>query len=278
ISMKFLLPGSNALPLIRVARAAVCAATAATLLLSSQGIAKEPLGKLASVYSAILDKAYNPPPRRRSGRTRAGTSGGVRGCGEPLVALAPQLHSDGQTTSRYPTLTWYNFNNSSPFTEIELYKYQPDGSLEEVFIRPVDIESSGYTSYTIPETDEGLTVGSTYLWKVVDYCDELYEEISFQVAANITVMEQDEIADSPAEGTSVEQARAYAENGIWYDALVLVYTAADAESVALRQELIMDLAGFEQDFIDENQQRFSEWQLESLSGTIERLEEVSQLP
>lgn len=252
------------------------AAVALTLLLCSQGLAKDRLLTETSRYDAILEKVYNPSPRDPSRDTSNGTSGGVRGCGQPLVALAPQFHSDGLTVSRYPTFTWYNFNDSSPFTELELYEYQPDGRFKQVFVGSVDAESSGYASYTLPETEEGLSLGKTYLWRVVDYCDELFEEISYQITANVTVVEGSELLDPAA--SAAEQARAYAENGIWYDAMALVYGATDAESVALRQELLNDLVGIEQDFLTEKQELMDEREREAITAIVEQLEAVTQTP
>ena len=177
--------------------------------------------------------------------------------------------------SRYPTLTWYNFNDSSPFTEVELYEYQPDGKLKQVFLDAVDVESSGYASYTFPETEVGLTVGQTYLWRVVDYCDEFFEEINVQITANFTVVEDD---PPLATGTSPATiARTYAENGVWYDAMALVYTATDPESVALRQELLTDLVMIEQEFFQEKQELLNDRQRHAIATNIRRLEDISQM-
>lgn len=269
--MKSLFSYPRPLPLHRMA---LSAAVVLTLLLCPQGMAKDNFLTATSRYSTILKKAYNPPPRDPSRTMRSGTGGGVRGCGEPLVALAPRFHSDGQTVSRYPTFTWYNFNNSSLFAELELYEYQPDGNLKQVFVGSIDTTSGGYASYTLPETEAGLSLGKTYLWRVVDYCDELFEAMSYQIMANVTVVESGELPDA----SPVEQAKAYAENGIWYDAMALVYTATEPDAVALRQELLNDLVGIEQDFFAEKQTLMTERQRDAIASIVEQLEDVAQLP
>jgi hypothetical protein len=190
-------------------------------------------------------RAYNPPADSRSAGNEH-TGGGVRGCGDEMVALAPRLNFVGQTQSQRPTFVWYVFSSQAGPLEFHLYEYQEDGSLDAVLVEPIGPSSQGYMAYTLPATAPALSVGDTYLWQVVMYCDQALEEVGRWTSADIEVVEPPTTLPTPFPEEPVEQAQAYAEAGIWYEAMALVYDATTPEAEVLRQELLLDLADFEE--------------------------------
>jgi len=191
-------------------------------------------------------RAYTPPSDSQSSGDDH-TGGGVRGCGDEIVALAPRLNFAGQSLSRRPTFVWYSFSRTPAPMEFQLYEYQPNGSFETVLTDGVGDSEAGYMAYTLPEDHPDLTVGNTYLWQVVMYCDENLEEVVRWTSADI------EIVDMPTRLTleglsegSVARAQAYAAVGLWYDALAIVYDGETPDEITLRRDLLLDLADLEE--------------------------------
>ena len=190
-------------------------------------------------------RVYTPPKESRiSGEDHTG--GGVRGCGEDLAALAPRLTSMGQTLSRRPTFVWYVFGDHGDPLEFHLYRYQSDGGWEEVLIRPIGASQPGYMSYTLPLEEPELQVGETYLWQVALYCDHNLQEVGRWTSADIAIVEPPATLAAGRPEEPVQQARAYARAGLWYDALASVYDAKTPEEQSFRHNLLLDLAELEE--------------------------------
>ncbi|NEQ50361.1 MAG: DUF928 domain-containing protein [Leptolyngbya sp. SIO3F4] len=196
-------------------------------------------------------RAYTPPSDARR-PSRDHTGGSVRGCGDDIVAIAPRLNSVGQTASTNPTFVWYNFSPDSDPIEFQLYRIQPDESLEVVTIKQFDTSQQGYTAYTLPTADAKLNVGETYMWQVVLYCDTAFENPGHYSSAEL------EVVDLPADvGTSLtndplQNAQIYANASLWYDAIAEVAVANSATTQTFRQDLLLDLASLEEQSTKEN--------------------------
>ncbi|MEO0987347.1 MAG: DUF928 domain-containing protein [Cyanobacteria bacterium J06639_14] len=189
-------------------------------------------------------RAYTPPSdSRRSGEDHTG--GGVRGCGEDVVALAPRLDFVGQSVSTRPTFVWYVFSDDGEPLEFHLYRYQADGSKEVVLINPIGPSEQGYMAYTLPPDQPDLGTGETYLWQVVAYCDENLEDTGAWTSADIEIVAPPANLATELPEAPLEKAQAYAGYGFWYEAMAAVYDAATPETQDFRQNLLLDLADLE---------------------------------
>lgn len=197
--------------------------------------------------------AYEPPPNGQPQRGN-NTIGGVRGCGEedaPLALLAPLVGPIGRTANPRPTLTWYVYVENPMPVELHLYRYKDDGSspsrFEEVFIRPVGTTTPGLMTYTLPATDDPLTVGSTYMWQVVVYCDSNLLEVGQFATADLEVVAPPDTLPNPLPTDPIVQAQAFGAAGLWYDALAAVSIAPTTpEQDAFRRQLLQQLADLEE--------------------------------
>lgn len=190
-------------------------------------------------------RVYIPPPNSQtSGESHTG--GGVRGCGEDMAALAPRLHAMGQTVSTHPTFVWYVFSDDAEPIEFHLYRHQADGSLEAVLMNSIGPSNEGYMAYTLPQDEPDLSVGDTYLWQVVMYCDQNLEEVGRWTSADIKVVEPPANLAAELPDHSLQKAQAYAHTGLWYDAMAEVYDATILEEQTFRQNLLLDLADLEE--------------------------------
>ncbi|MDB9527461.1 DUF928 domain-containing protein [Oscillatoria sp. CS-180] len=195
-----------------------------------------------SLSSAVKSRAYEPPPGSQI--SGSGTQGGTRGCGGEMIAIAPQFSGTGQSFSSRPTFVWYM--NPEPVGTLEFYlSSQADG--ESTLIVSEEVETqAGYIAYTLPD-GEDLTVGETYTWQAILYCDDDKTMPGKWISADIT------IADPPADAVqavsgddlTLQDAIAYAAAGYWYDALAIVYNADSLEEEQFRQDMLLDLADLE---------------------------------
>jgi hypothetical protein len=204
---------------------------------------ERPSGPVVPGGAATELRVYSPPSDLRNPREDH-TGGGVRGCGDEVAAIAPRIHSIGQTASTTPTFVWYNFSNDHDPIEFQLYRYEANGAFSEVVIEQFEESQQGFMAYTLPD-EAAITEGETYLWQVVIYCDSAFEEPGQYSSADIEVvaLSPELAADLPAD--AVERSRAYAQAGLWYDAFAEVYDAQTPEAAALRQDLLLDLADLE---------------------------------
>ena len=193
-------------------------------------------------------RAYVPPADSRI-PDQDHSGGGVRGCGDEIVAIAPRLSVMGRTGSTHPTLVWHSQSDDHEFLELQLYRYRSgNGNIfEEVLIEPIEATAGtqGYMSYTLPQDEPGLQVGETYLWQVVQYCDPNFEEVGMVTSADIEVVPIPAEMTSELSGDSVDNARVFAKFGLWYEAITAVYDANTPAAESLRQDLLHDLLTIE---------------------------------
>lgn len=193
-------------------------------------------------------RAYNPPADSRLPEGDH-TSGSVRGCGEGnIAALAPRLSSIGQGASGRPAFIWYVFTEETDQLEFHLYRYRSDNTLETIVIDQIGPSQKGYMAYELPLEQAELATGETYLWQVVSYCDASLEDVSKWTSAEIEIVAPPaDLALAQAE-TPLQQAQAYAQAGLWYDAIAAVFDATAPEAVAFRSTLLLELAELEAQF------------------------------
>jgi len=155
----------------------------------------------------------------------------------PLIALAPQSHV-GQASSSHPTFLWYMPDAESYSVELNLY--QDDDGQPGQLISSHSLQSSpGLMSFTLPDTQPGLTLGNRYIWQVAVRChpDSLANTAIVQLPIDIVALPADMAARLEQATDSRDRVTIYATAGLWYDALAEAGPDPDAETRSLLQDL-----------------------------------------
>jgi hypothetical protein len=195
--------------------------------------------------SALPGMAGYKPPRQPSRPKTASTTTGVRGCssqsGVPLVAIAPQQHV-GQTTSLYPTFTWFMPDEKPYSIEFELYELVDKG--RKSLIRQPMQSQFGLMQFTLPKARPALAIGKQYSWQVVVYCNKNRPSSALVTKAELIVQAPESSLTAMLKATTDPLVRAdrYATNGFWYDAMREALLAPGPKGKALRESLFNDLA------------------------------------
>ncbi|MEO1124721.1 MAG: DUF928 domain-containing protein [Cyanobacteria bacterium J06635_15] len=173
---------------------------------------------------AVLANGFVPSNPGRPGN-RVG--GGVRGClsGVPprLMAMIPDSNL-GYTTQDYPNFYAYVPNNTSPLMEFSLFKTDATGENRQLLYRSVmpSQQTAGIVRFSLPE-DVGvapLDYGQDYQWSVALICDVNSPRAALRTLSWVQrVAPEDELVAQLANADLSQQARLYAENGFWFDAL-----------------------------------------------------------
>jgi hypothetical protein len=215
---------------------------------------------IASVVGLLLNSAAPglagyKPPRLPSRPKTASTTTGTRGCssqtGIPVIAIAPQQHV-GQTTSLYPTFTWFMPDEKSYPMEFELYELS-DKSRKSLIRQPVQSQF-GLMQFTLPKDRPALAIGKQYSWQVVVYCNKNRPSSALVAKAELMVQVPDPTL-SAAMKTIVDpliRADRYATEGFWYDAMREAVAVPGPKGKALRDSLFKDLAQGEEAKVQAN--------------------------
>lgn len=207
------------------------------------------------------------PPPNRGGANRfrgAGPSGAT--CetiseSEVLTALVPLWGGYSLTTDSYPTFWFYIPFEASNALSIRFKLWNQNGYNYESQLGATR-KKPGVISVRLPSTEEGLNLNEEYTWSLIATCQDT--QTSFLVKGSITRVErtaelgaalQEAVIAGDPIATQRNQGEAYAQNGIWYDALTIL---GDLRRAAPENEL------FKQDWVD-------------LLGSVE-LDDVTQKP
>ena len=196
-----------------------------------------------SLSSKLYVAPQPPDTGTPNGRTHGGSRGGCNASDEapPLTALVPAtkinkttgMEKDvsetsiltrldlefeqvwSYTTDARPTLWFYSPYELDGTTNVSFVLEDNAGNSYEHTFQPVT--TAGIVSVTIPETVPELRVGDHYRWLFSMHC--LPEEPDF-VEGWVYRMEPDASLNAQiSAATPQEQARLYAQNGIWQNAL-----------------------------------------------------------
>ncbi len=184
-----------------------------------------------SLAKAEITQGYVPPP----GRTRrARTEGaGSRGCNQAnpitLKLLAPDNHV-AATISAHPTFFWYVSATSSPM----MFALVEQGVAKPVWQDQLQPPKAGIVQVKLPSNLSGLEVGKEYRWTVSLVCNQKRpSENTYAYAwierVPITPKLQQKLA---AVASKRELSLAYAQAGIWYDAITTIYNAGAAQTAS----------------------------------------------
>ncbi|MFB2917667.1 MULTISPECIES: DUF928 domain-containing protein [Aerosakkonema] len=215
--------------------APVLAGTASIVAISTIGLSNAGVDRalrntyLSSSFSSIAwanaPFQYNPPNR---GVPKTTVGAGSRGCTQSIpisVALLVPNDHNGQTVSGHPTFLWYVSDKTS--VPIQFSLVEP-GVSKPLYLQQMSVEKSGIVQVQLPKELPALEVGKKYRWSVSLICD------SNRPSNNVFVQSWIERVSPSAELTQKlaavqtgyssaqtlrEQARVYAQAGIWYNAL-----------------------------------------------------------
>ena len=184
------------------------------------------LGLLAPNSHAEDNIRWVPDSDR--GNVGSTLSGGRRGQGAAscnttdattnLALIVPDSQSNLLTTSESPTLAWHVETN----TPVEMTLYLSDPSqATPLYTETLELDHSATVSMSLPKT-LNLLADKRYRWTVAVLCPgEHQAEISarsFIKHVNGESLHLDGLSHT-------EQAIAYAERGIWYDAIAALLSA-----------------------------------------------------
>lgn len=184
--------------------------------------------------------AYQPPQR---GAPQARVGGGTRGTGgdiPELQVLAPD--HVGLTTQAQPTLYWYAHSPVIAHIEFAL--------IDEVAIDPLlevetgEVKVTGIQHLNLADHNIRLEPGVPYQWSVALVMNEDSRSTDVMASGVIELVEPDEAVSSRIAGSrGTDLVAAYANEGIWYDALdtissMIASSPQDQELVAIRATLL----------------------------------------
>lgn len=184
--------------------------------------------------------AYQPPQR---GAPQARVGGGTRGTGGDipvLQVLAPD--HVGLTTQKQPTLYWYAYSPVSAHIEFALIDETAIDPLLEIETGAVKV--TGVQHLNLADHDITLLPGVPYQWSVALIMDEDSRSTDVIASGVVELIEPDKQMHSRIAGSQgTDLVAAYANEGVWYDALDTISTLIEASPtdqnlIAIRATLL----------------------------------------
>ena len=169
------------------------------------------------IPSAVAKAVRYVPPSRRGAPART-QGGGSRGCeleSVPVTLLAPPDHV-GMTTEAHPKLFWYSAKDSILPMQISLVE---PGVSEPLWVTQVPTGPAGFNSIQIPNTVPDLVAGRRYRWTVTRLCNVRRPSNNTYARGWIERVESNPIAKAVKTLSITDRVNAYAEAGLWYNAV-----------------------------------------------------------
>lgn len=175
---------------------------------------------------------WTPDPDR--GSASSTLSGGRRGTSasacalnslepDPAITLLVPEGATGLTTKAQPTLSWYL--ESKDVAEMTFMLSHPDQATP-IYTQQISAVE-GLIEVPLPAS-AALEVGTRYRWMVFLSCNNGENEV--HARSFVERVAGDTLAVDVSGLSQTQQAEAYAENGVWYDALNSLVSAYRAES------------------------------------------------
>lgn len=180
----------------------------------------------ALIPSQILYNAP-PPPNQGTpgGRAQGGASRGPCQDYEGLTALVPTTQDVvwGQTTQAAPTLWFYLPHPLTAETRVEFVLQDAnDEYIDYISLDGAEV-SAGLISFTVDPAARSLQAGQLYTWTLTIYCDPDQLTAFAFVKGSLNVVALNPALQSQlANAAPLDQAKLYAANGVWFDALNLI--------------------------------------------------------
>lgn len=186
-------------------------------------VAIAPLLPRTSPVVAGIVWGYVPPLNRPFIQRTEGSGSRSRGCnrgGVHLQLLAPQDHI-AATTSERPTFLWYVSNTSMPIRFV--LSESGTGVKKTILNKQINPSKPGIMEVELPLKAK-LAVGKKYLWIVSIICNKKHPSQNIyayaqmeRIAMSTTLKQAVQVKDNK------QKAIAYAQAGVWYDALANLY-------------------------------------------------------
>ncbi|MEO0406591.1 MAG: DUF928 domain-containing protein [Cyanobacteria bacterium P01_A01_bin.135] len=175
-----------------------------------------------SESGTVIYNPPDPPPGQGApvGRRSGGASRGLCQNYGDLAALVPVTEGKvwGQTTAAQPTLWFYLPAAVTAATPLELVVQDAEDNF--LYSTSLMVEAAaGSLAVTLPDTVD-LPVNEPHVWTLSLFCDPDRPAAAVFVQGIIERVPT-ETATAEAE-LSLSQARTYANQGIWHDALTIV--------------------------------------------------------
>ncbi|MDX2240724.1 MAG: DUF928 domain-containing protein [Leptolyngbyaceae cyanobacterium bins.302] len=171
----------------------------------------------------IIFNNPNPPDRGSpTGRQRGGASRGPCRQFEALTALVPVTQGTvwGQTVSDRPAFWFHVPSSLTEKTPIEFVVQDAADNYVYKTRLTAPGTKSGLLQLPMPNTAPPLTVNQPYFWTLSVYCDPNKPSAAVFVKGMIQRVTPDAAFQNRLKNTpALEQARLYAEKGIWYNAV-----------------------------------------------------------
>lgn len=171
---------------------------------------------------------FNPPAGGAPQGTRGGASRGDLVCAQnstgssprQLIVLAPTEHQYGLTLVERPKFFAY----IPPTSAREAVFSLKDEAGEVIYQAKFAIaEAGGIAQISLPDTAPSLEIGKTYQWGIAVLCSgKLRADSPFVDAWIKRIQPSASLAEQMKQSSSLEQAKFYSMNGIWYDALMVL--------------------------------------------------------
>lgn len=231
-------------PVLSIAIASLLAASG-TALLWHGGVARAQTNGEATTDGSFF--GYVPPDRGAPRRTRGA---GSRGCqaDKPvgLTLLVPIDHT-GRTIASHPTFSWHLTGATDVPVEFSLV--QP-GVAQPVYAVTLPAQPEGYGQLTLPADISGLEAGQEYRWSVEAICNPKRPSSNIFAQGWIERIEADTALTETLDRATTprDEAIAYAQAGVWFEALATLSAAAatddnvQSDRISLMNDAGIDLA------------------------------------
>lgn len=198
---------------------------------------------------------YFRPPRDRDRATGPRTSTGTRrgGClgamATAFTMLGPNAPDTvlGQTISNRPTFVWHlpetRENQAFPVV-FRLLAPDAKDNIPVPIYETTLAYTPGFMTHQVPTTVAALSTGIQYRWQVIVECNPAYPaRAMFQELLFTVVPSTSELSQALTTATTdTEQAIAFGQAGVWYDAIAQVAQATTPTDQQTRKGLLTDLA------------------------------------
>lgn len=178
-----------------------------------------------TLYPLIAYAGYSPPPQQERAGDHSKSMGVRTGSNLieedfPLTILAPQVYV-GQTVSVTSSFVWIFGNQNTDYeAEFRLFEFDEKGKIKQRGEALRFQQKGGINNFSFPSNQTPLEVGKKYLWQVaIRQNSDVWtiQRAEFRVVEMPVHLSQ-QLANL---SKRADQAELYAENGFWYDALMM---------------------------------------------------------
>jgi hypothetical protein len=160
------------------------------------------------------------PKTKRPPLTHSEAGGTRSGASDNLVYLPPLVSEEiaPQTTQARPSFAWYLHNPKGKAVTLEFALIEP-GLTKPLYRTTLKTDTKGLISFQMPGSAPELQTDKTYRWTLIVVNDPRRTGLNQRLKGGIQrVLSPSSIPELTAKNP-IDQTIAYAEAGIWYDAI-----------------------------------------------------------